>query len=83
MGSVPTASEWLETRVLELSPYDRMKEEYYRQEFEEKAQERWDNSGKGVVDYVRSRLDEGEPPFDLDWETAREMAHEWDEGGFR
>ncbi len=28
-----------------------------------------------VVDYVKSRVEEGDPDFDLDWETAREIAN--------
>ena len=46
------------------------------------AQTRWENSGMSVVDYVRSRVEEGDPAFDLDWETAREIDREIAEGKF-
>jgi hypothetical protein len=34
---------------------------------------RWEDSGMSVVDYVKSRVEEGDPAFDLDWETAKEI----------
>ncbi|MBR4259037.1 MAG: hypothetical protein IKQ17_08400 [Kiritimatiellae bacterium] len=55
-------------------------EEAAREEAEER--ERFEKSGMSVIDYVRSRAEEGEPPFDIDWEIARELAHEEAEGRF-
>ena len=46
------------------------------------AQQRWENSGMSVMDYIRSRVEEGDPEFDLDWETAREMEHDRAMGRF-
>ena len=58
----------------------RYAEEAEREEAEER--ERFEKSGMSVIDYVRSRAEEGEPPFDIDWEIAREIAHEEAEGRF-
>ena len=60
--------------------------EHYRllQEQEEaEAAERWEQSGMSVMDYIRSRVEEGDPEFDLDWETAREMEHDRAMGRFQ
>ena len=37
------------------------------------AQQRWEQSGMNVIDYVKSRIEEGDPEFDLDWEMMREI----------
>ena len=55
-------------------------DEAARAEAEER--ERFEKSGMSVIDYVRSRAEEGEPPFDIDWEIARELANDMDEGRF-
>ena len=49
---------------------------------EAEAQQRWEQSGMSVVDYVRSRAEEGDPAFDLDWETAREIERDRAAGRF-
>lgn len=56
------------------------KNEQAREEAE--AQQRWEQSGMSVVDYVRSRAEEGDPAFDLDWETAREIERDRAAGRF-
>ena len=60
-------------------------EEHYadeaaREEAERKAH--WENSGMGILDYIRSRMEDGDPEFDLDWEIAREMANDRAEARF-
>lgn len=49
---------------------------------EAEAQQRWEQSGMSVVDYVKSRAEEGDPAFDLDWETAREIERDRAAGRF-
>lgn len=59
--------------------------DHYRLEAERdaaEAQQRWENSGMNVLDYIRSRAEEGAPDFDLDWETAREIARDQEKGKF-
>ena len=51
------------------------REEFERRQAEGEARQRWEDSGLGVVEYVKSRIEEGDPAFDLDWETARELAN--------
>jgi hypothetical protein len=58
----------------------RAADEAEREEFE--ARERYERSGMEALDYVRSRIDEGEPGFDIDWETMREIAREAEQGKF-
>lgn len=36
----------------------------------------------GILDYIRSRMEDGDPEFDLDWEIAREMANDHAESRF-
>lgn len=36
----------------------------------------------GILDYIRSRMEDGDPEFDLDWEIAREMANDCAEARF-
>ena len=48
-----------------------------------KAAARWKNSGMSVMDYIRSCVEEGDPEFDLDWETAREIEHDVAMGRFQ
>lgn len=36
----------------------------------------------GILDYIRSRMEDGVPEFDLDWEIAREMANDRAEARF-
>ena len=36
----------------------------------------------GILDYIRSRMEDGDPEFDLDWEIAREMANDRAESRF-
>ena len=43
---------------------------------------RWENSGLGILDYIRSRMEDGDPEFDLDWEIVREMANDRAESRF-
>lgn len=49
----------------------------------EEAKRRWEDSGMSVIDYIRSRAEEGVPEFDLDWETAREIANDRNNGSFQ
>ena len=59
--------------------------DHYRLEAERdaaEAQQRWENSGMNVLEYIRSRAEEGAPDFDLDWETAREIARDHEQGKF-
>ena len=37
------------------------------------ARQRWESSGMNLPDYILSRIEEGEPGFDIEWETMREM----------
>ena len=46
------------------------------------AEQRWSDSGMNAVDYIRSRIDEGAPEFDLDWEHQRMIEHDRAEGRF-
>ena len=46
------------------------------------AAARWEQSGMNVMDYIRSRVEEGDPEFDLDWETAREIERDRAMGRF-
>ena len=46
------------------------------------AEQRWSDSGMNAVDYIRSRIDEGAPGFDLDWEHQRMIEHDRAEGRF-
>ena len=68
---------WTQERDVEA---ERLADEQAREEAE--AQQRWENSGLSVVDYVRNRVEEGDPAFDLDWETAREIEHDRAMGRF-
>ena len=66
---------------------ERKKEEQHWRDMEEReaaeARERFEQSGMGVLDYIRSRAaEEGEPGFDLDWETMREIDHDVAMGRF-
>ena len=36
----------------------------------------------GILNYIRSRMEDGDPEFDLDWEIAREMANDHAEARF-
>ena len=51
-----------------------------RAEAEGAAERRWQDSGMGVVEYIRDMAERGEPGFDLDWETAREIERERTQG---
>lgn len=68
---------WTQGRDVEA---ERLADEQAREEAE--AQQRWENSGLSVVDYVRNRAEEGDPEFDLDWETAREIERDRAAGRF-
>lgn len=59
--------------------------DHYRLEAERdaaEARQRWENSGMNVVDYIRSRAEEGAPEFDMDWEVQRELARDRSQGAF-
>ena len=49
------------------------RDEWEKKQAEDAARVRWEDSGMSVVDYVKSRVEEGDPAFDLDWETAKEI----------
>ena len=51
-------------------------EEHYRNQAEGAAARRWQDSGMGVAEYIRDMAERGEPGFDVDWETAREIEHD-------
>lgn len=73
------------TRDGKTSLEDTRMEEYYSEQAareEAEARQRWEDSGMDVPEYILSRIEEGEPGFDLDWETMREFAHEEAEGRF-
>lgn len=60
-------------------------EQHYQLQEEQEAAaeaERWASSGMNAKDYILSRVEEGEPAFDLDWETAREIARDRAQGRF-
>ena len=57
-------------------------QEQLKQE-EGEARARWENSGMSVADYIRSRAEEGEPAFDLDWEMMRQLEHDQAQGMFQ
>lgn len=70
---------WAKAKSEGKSLEEARQEEHYadeaaREEAERKA--RWENSGMGILDYIRSRMEDGDPEFDLDWEIAREMAND-------
>ena len=48
----------------------------WRAEAEGEAERRWQDSGMGVVEYIRDMAERGEPGFDLDWETARAIEND-------
>ncbi|MBQ5795026.1 MAG: hypothetical protein IIW14_03430, partial [Kiritimatiellae bacterium] len=77
--------EWVKAQDKGKSLEDQRQEAHYADEAareKAEARERWENSGMGVLDYIRSRAEEGVPEFDLDWEIAREMARDFEEGRF-
>ncbi len=43
---------------------------------EGEAERRWQDSGMGVVEYIRDMAERGEPGFDIDWETARAIEND-------
>lgn len=71
-------NSWTRDRNVEAEHWENEKA---REEAE--AQQRWEQSGMSVVDYVRSRAEEGDPAFDLDWETAREIERDRAAGRFQ
>ena len=77
--------KWVEARKSGKTTEQTQLEQHYAEEAareEAEERERFEKSGMSVIDYVRSRAEEGEPPFDIDWEIARELAHDMDEGRF-
>lgn len=73
------------TRDGKTSLEDTRMEEYYSEQAareEAEARQRWEDSGMDAPEYILSRIEEGEPGFDLDRETMRELAHEEAEGRF-
>ena len=76
---------WAKAKADGKSLDEARQEEHYadeaaREEAERKAH--WENSGMGILDYIRSRMEDGDPEFDLDWEIAREMANDRAEARF-
>ncbi len=45
--------------------------------------ERRDNSGMDVLEYIKSRIEEGEPPFNEGWEELTSLMHEYDMLGLK
>ena len=77
--------KWVEARKSGKTTEETQLDAHYAEEAaraEAEERERFEKSGMSVIDYVRSRAEEGEPPFDIDWEIARELAHDMDEGRF-
>jgi len=78
--------EWVKaTRDGKGSLEDAKLDEYYADQAERaeyEARRRWEDSGMDVPEYILSRIEEGEPGFDLEWETMRELAHDEAEGRF-
>jgi len=78
--------EWVKaTRDGARSLEDAKLEEHYAEEAEREeyeARQRWESSGMDLPEYILSRIEEGEPGFDLDWETMREIAHDVEQGKF-
>ena len=78
--------EWVKaTRDGKTSLEDARLEEHYAEEAareEAEARQRWEDSGMDVPEYILSRIEDGDPGIDLDWETMRELAHEEAEGRF-
>ena len=73
------------TRDGKTSLEDTRMEEYYSEQAareEAEARQRWEDSGMDVPEYILSRIEDGDPGIDLDWETMRELAHEEAEGRF-
>ena len=77
---------WMKaTRDGKTSLEDTRMEEYYSEQAareEAEARQRWEDSGMDVPEYILSRIEDGDPGIDLDWETMRELAHEEAEGRF-
>ena len=78
--------EWVKaTRDGKTSLEDARLEEHYAEEAareEAEARQRWEDSGMDVPEYILSRIEEGDPGIDLDWETMREIAHDEAMGRF-
>lgn len=78
--------EWVKaTRDGKVSLEDAKLEQHYAEEAEREeaeARRRWEDSGMDLPEYILSRIEEGEPGFDLDWETMREMDHDVAMGKF-
>ena len=78
--------EWVKaTRDGKTSLEDAQIEQHYADEAareEAGARQRWEDSGMDVPEYILSRIEDGDPSIDLDWETMREIAHEEAEGRF-
>ena len=78
--------EWVKaTRDGKGSLEDAKLDEHYADEAERaeyEARRRWEDSGMNVPEYILSRIEDGEPGFDLEWETMREAAHDEAEGRF-
>lgn len=78
--------EWVKaTRDGKRSLEDAKLEQHYAEEAEREeyeARQRWESSGMDLPEYILSRIEEGEPGFDLDWETMREMARDEAEARF-
>jgi len=78
--------EWVKaTRDGKGSLEDAKLDEHYADEAERaeyEARRRWEDSGMDVPEYILSRIEDGEPGFDLEWETMREAAHDEAEGRF-
>ena len=78
--------EWVKaTRDGKTSFEDAQIEQHYADEAareEAEARQRWEDSGMDVPEYILSRIEEGDPGIDLNWETMRELAHDEAEAKF-
>ena len=78
--------EWVKaTRDGKTSLEDAQIEQHYADEAAREAAEarqRWEDSGMDVPEYILSRIEDGDPGIDLDWETMREIAHDEAEAKF-